>query len=331
MRVIAVVVAALGLALVGCSASNTSSSPPTPTPNTTIYYDYFASSLTPQVAVVSYPLTASSVPTLINGNGTNNLVESNSLLFDSSSRLWVFTQTAPANNFVQVFALPFSQTSAPLFTLTLSGTLNVIAAAFDVSGNLWVASENNTSVIEYSGPFTATATLVPNITITNGLNRPTAIAFDGAGDLFVTNFGSAGTSSVTRFNAPLTNGMSASAQLNGITEPAGIAFDKAGDLYVGSTGTVSAPGPIYRYNSGNEGNGAVPDITDSTGILNNSYASTLVFDSVGNLYDGDCGNPAKIYVFPTATSPFSATLAPSVVYGSADVTTANCVWGLAIR
>src|ERR1022692_3120995 len=146
MRVIAIVAVALSLSLVGCSASNTSSTPPTPTPNTTIYYDYFSSTLTPQVAVVSYPLTASSTPTLINGNGTNNLVEANSLLFDSS-------------------------------------------------GNLWVASENNQSVIEYNGPFTATATLVPNITLTSGLASPTAIAFDGSGDLFVTNFGSAGTSS----------------------------------------------------------------------------------------------------------------------------------------
>src|ERR1017187_787775 len=186
MRVIAIVAVALSLSLVGCSASNTSSTPPTPTPNTTIYYDYFSSTLTPQVAVVSYPLTASSTPTLINGNGTNNLVEANSLLFDASGRLWVFTQTAPPNNFVQVFALPFSQTSAPVFTLTLSGTVNVIAAAFDVSGNLWVASENNQSVIEYNGPFTATATLVPNITLTSGLASPSAIAFDGSGDLFVT-------------------------------------------------------------------------------------------------------------------------------------------------
>jgi sugar lactone lactonase YvrE len=313
----------------GCSSSSTPA-PPNPT-NSNLYYSYFTSS-NPMMAVATYPLTASSTPTQITNAGTT-ITEANTLLFDSSGRLWVFERPTPCclNNIVQVFALPFTQASTPLFTLTLSGTNNVIGAAFDASGNVWVASESNQSVIEYAGPFTTTATLSPGITVTNGLNHPTAVAFDGSGDLFVTNFLSAGANSVTRFNAPITNGMTASAQLNGITAPAGIVFDRSGNLYVGSSGGAATPGPIYRYNAGNQGNAATPDITNSTGILNNSYASTLVFDAAGNLYDGDCGSPAKIYVFPTSTTAFSSTLAPSLVFADTNLMAQNCVWGLAIR
>jgi sugar lactone lactonase YvrE len=321
---------AVSIAAAGCSSSSTPT-PPRPA-NTTIFYTYF-SDTNPAMATVAYPLTTSRVPTQINGNATNMLTIPNALLIDSSSRLWVFNRPNPCclTNVVQVFSLPFTQASAPLFTLTLSGTNNVIGATFDASGNLWVTSDDNTSVFEFLGPFTATTTLTPNITLTNALNEPTALAFDGAGDLFVTNFANGTVDSIARFNAPITTGMTASAQLNGVNNAAGIAFDRSGNLYVGSGGSVAAPGPIYRFNAGNQGNAAVPDITNSTGLLNDSYASTLLFDSAGNLYDADCGNPAKIYVFPTATTAFSSSLAPSVTFADTNITAQNCVWGIAIH
>src|SRR5215469_16387179 len=99
---------AISVVAAGCSSSSTPT-PPRPA-NTTIFYTYF-SSTNPEMATVAYPLTTSSVPTQINGNGTNMLTEPNALLIDSSSRLWVFNRPNPCclTNVVQVFSLPFTQ------------------------------------------------------------------------------------------------------------------------------------------------------------------------------------------------------------------------------
>jgi hypothetical protein len=324
-------VACVSLLAGGC---NSSSSPVPGFSNSIIYYTYFDSvTAGPQLAVAAYPLTNASVPLVLSGNGTNNLDHSNSVLIDASNRLWVMERpgTCCLNSRADVFAQPVTAASAPLFTITLNGEHNEIAATFDASGNLWAVAENANAVLEYAGPFTGNATLGPSKTITAGLSEPTGLAFDAAGDLFVTNFLTTGAGAVTRFNAPLTSGMGNSGLLNGPKGPAGIVFDHAGNLYVGGGASSLAPNPIVRYNAGNQGDGANPDIMDTTGILNDSYASTLVFDSAGNLYDADCGNPAKIYVFPTSVLPFSSTLAPSLVFSEPSIVSTNCVWGIAIR
>jgi hypothetical protein len=60
----------------------------------------------------------------------------------------------------------------------------------------------------------------------------------------------------------------------------------------------------------------------------------MQFDAAGNLYVTNCaGTPggAKLYVFPTSTQAFSATLAPSVSYTDANIQTQNCVSGVAFQ
>ena len=331
LPLLAAAICLFAMGFAACSSSTTAPTPPNLGAN--IYYTYFNNTPAPQLAIVAQPLNNASVSTLVNGTVGNGLYQAEAIAFDPSGRLWVANRIPPCctNMLMKVFSLPISPTSTPLFTITLTGTNNVIALTFDPSGNLWVQSENNTSVFEYAGPFSGNATVGPSLTLTNGLNSPTALAFDHSGNLYVTNFSSAGANSVAVFNAPITNGEAESIHLDGITAPAGIAFDAAGNLYVGSGGTVSAPGPIFRYNVGNLINAATPNITDSTGLLNDSYASQLAFDPAGNLYDADCGNPAKIYVFPTGSQTFSSTLAPSLTYAESNIVTSNCVWGIAIR
>ena len=302
-----------------------------------IYYTYLNTSVPgPQLAIVSYPLTTTSVPTTITGSATNMLGTSTGLLFDASGRLWVFNQAPPCciNNVIQVFSLPVTQTSSPVFTLTLNGvgmgTNFVGNGAFDSAGNLWAVS--GPLVYEYRGPFNSTATISPALTLgQGGFSLPLALAFDAKGDLFVTNLASTGTNSVSRYDAPITNGMTASAQFNGISSPGGLAFDTAGNLYVaGFVGPFPGPGAIFRYSNVNQANGATPDIVDPNSNSLFFTQATLAFDGVGNLYEASCSVNPTIFEFPTATTAFSSSLAPSVVF-SQSVTNIHCVWGLVIR
>src|SRR6202035_1675011 len=74
------------------------------------------------------------------------------------------------------------------------------ALAFDNSGNLWVADQNNNRVLEYKAPFSTheAATLVigqPSFTSSGtattspGFSGPTGLAFDWSHNLWVVDLG----------------------------------------------------------------------------------------------------------------------------------------------
>ena len=165
-------------------------------------------------------------PDLISGNPNQNLTAPTQstlsnpdwITFDFSGNLWI---PDVLNNRLLEFVPPF--TTGMMATLVLgqmdftqslanqgaagatAKTLNdALSAAFDISGNLWVADSANNRVLEYAPPFTTNmaATLVlgqadltsnlPN----QGLAAPTAktlsfpvqVAFDSSGNLIVTDF-----------------------------------------------------------------------------------------------------------------------------------------------
>ena len=95
-------------------------------------------------------------------------------------------------------SLVIGQTS--LTSESLSGGQNWLsgpnAAAFDSSGNLWVADSSNNRVLEFTPPFTdgedasvviGQSSFTANSGVTNSstLDHPTGLAFDHSGDLWV--------------------------------------------------------------------------------------------------------------------------------------------------
>jgi DNA-binding beta-propeller fold protein YncE len=73
----------------------------------------------------------------------------------------------------------------------------------------------------------------------SGLHEPEGLAFDGAGNLCVTNFGS---NTVERFSPSGADlGVFASAGLNG---PLALAFDGTGDLFV-----ANSDGTVHRFSA----------------------------------------------------------------------------------
>ncbi|OYW70799.1 MAG: hypothetical protein B7Z37_29600 [Verrucomicrobia bacterium 12-59-8] len=188
--------------------------------------------------------------------------------------------------------------TTPDFTFTgfSSGSL-----AFDSDGNLFVASNEGTTVGKFA-PGAAT----PSATLT-GLNEPNALAFDSAGNLFVANqpsalaFDSAGNLYVANFPADTVSkfapgATTPSVTLTGLNLPYRLAIDSSDNLYVANYGgtTVSKFAP-----------GATTPSATLTGLNESPHA--LAVDSSGNLFVATPNNNTVSKFAPGATTP-SATL-----------------------
>jgi len=317
--------------IAACSSSSTTPTPPKSA--SFVYYSTDNSTVGEAgIGVVAYPLTSTSTLALtVNLSASNGLTNPSALLVDGSGRLFVLNDTGPYT--IPVYALPLTASSMPLFTLTMpAATNNAFNMNFDSVGNLWVSSTNNNTVYEFTGPFTASATLVPAATIATGVcARPEGLGFDTSGNLYAACEGNSGANAVGVFlkGAGFTNATALDHVLDGPGAPEALNFS-AGNLYVGSN-LVSPNGGIAQYLSTNLAAAATPNVYNSTGMATGYFPEQFVFDSLGNLYDADCGSTAKLYVYPTGSSAFSATLAPSAVYTDTNIAASGCVGGVAIH
>lgn len=164
-----------------------------------------------------------------NGSGTTATTMSapwEGIAFDSQGNLFV---SDLGNSRVLEFKPPFSTGMAasvaigqPDLTsgtgaLTQSGLSDPYGIRFDSAGNLWVADDSNGRVLEFKPPFTTgmNASLVigePDFVTDNaaqtaaGLAAPSGLAFDSAGNLYVTDQSFHRT---TIYAPPFSNGMAA--------------------------------------------------------------------------------------------------------------------------
>jgi hypothetical protein len=293
-----------------------------------IYWDTFSGTPAPQIDEVNLPLTTGSTPTTVSYSAGNNLDFSNGMAFDSSGRLWVLSfPPGGGSETAEVFTPPVGASSTAALTFTLSGVGDVSTIVFDASGNLWGADFADSKVYEYTGPFTTSGTLTPALTLTSGIDAASGLAFDSAGNLYVSNNGSSGSNSIAVFTTPISN--SASYFLDGVSQPGGLIFDSSGNLYVFNA--VNSGASLDRFNSNDLSSGATPSISDPAGLSGIPYGAAFAFDSSGNLYMADCGNEPSVKEYQTVSSSFSATEAPSVVFTSSAITNAGCVWGIAVH
>jgi hypothetical protein len=296
-----------------------------------VYWTLFAGSADPQVQFAKVPLSKKSKATSIFYNNYNLLAYSSGMHVDKLRRLWIL-YFGPYNGnpgSAAVFKPPLTAKSSPLYRFVLEGTSDPDHLTFDASGNLWVNSHSNSSVIEYTGPFNQGGLLSPALTLTKGISNPSGIALDKSGNLYVSNDGSRGKNSIAIFRAPIANNQPK--YLQGASAPGGLIFDKHGNLYASdNTSTLNA---IVRYNSSDLKPGSKPSIVDKTGLPKQSYEADFALSAKGDLYLANCGNAgsAGVDVYPTSTKPFTSKLAPSVIYGNSYVSGVGCAWGIAIR
>jgi hypothetical protein len=139
---------------------------------------------------------------------------------------------------------------------------------------LFVGDYSTDSILEYSGGTEST--------FATGLNYPTGLAFDSAGDLFESDqFSgniyewSAGGNTMTTF-------------ASGLDQPAFLAFNQAGDLFVNVNGGAEELNPL----------GTV--INTISGL---STSSGMAFDSAGNLYIANLNGSGAGQGFITRITP----------------------------
>jgi hypothetical protein len=199
---------------------------------------------------------------------------------------------------------------------TYDGVKTPGGAAQDTAGNLYVSDFQNNDVIEFQAGQTR---IVQNFA--QGMSQPSALTFDGAGNLYVANDGPAsnGGNSVTVYNP---SGQLIRTITNGVEHPTQLAFDSQQNLYVSNLG-----GPVTIYaNGGTTLSGSISQITGSTAIMLDSsddvYVANCNFRCPhGLVYEfGPQGKPLIRKISSGIRNPYDMALDP---YGDLFVANAN--------
>ncbi len=279
-------------------------------------------------------------PSLYTGSSNQQLVlnlkdlsNPYSATFDSSGNLWVADF---GNNRVLEFKPPFSTNEVASVVLgqpnmfgstcttTPTGLCSPSGLAFDLSGNLWVADETNSRVVEYLSSNLITGDGAANVlgqpdmfsngcaTTPTGLCYPTALTFDPSGNLWISDTGNqrvleylssnliTGDGAADVLGEPDLVSRTCTTTPTGLCGPYGLAFDPTGNLWISDFGNSR----VLEYLSSNliTGDGAAnvlgqPDFTSSSPNQDGApspttlyYPAGLAFDPSGNLWISDAGN-----------------------------------------
>lgn len=185
-------------------------------------------------------------------------------VFDSAGNLWVSDNDNGGQGAVDMFAASLLTTSAAVtptasFTSTsFSGPLGIV---FDSAGNLWIANNGGTSIVEFDSASlpaagTVGTSLIPNVMLStnqSSIEGPWALIFDSTGNLWSSNantpftlveFAStdltaSGSPPATTTISPTTVGKKKS-PIPTLNSPNGIAFDTTGSLGVANSVVITS-------------------------------------------------------------------------------------------
>jgi hypothetical protein len=224
--------------------------------------------------------------------------------FDLNGNMWVLDPSGNVNgaatpamlefSAAQLAALGTNSAPAPVATITSANLTSPRGAVIDSSGNAWVTDHNSNTVLVFGQSQlgqTGDHFFGPVLIITSGdFKGPSGIAFNGAGDLWVSNNG----------NVPASGGA---------TGPAGTTV----------VGVSAAHVPAVPANSR-----AMPDIPADVTLSDDGTSSiqapwALAFDSLGNLWSSNA-NSSTVVEFAKASVAASGAPAPSVILSSTSVT-----------
>ena len=161
----------------------------------------------------------------------------------------------------------FNGKMAPVINAS-STQLQVTVPSLCGTGNIKVSANGNTA----SGPIFNYDTTYQLTTFATGLKNPQYLIIDGAGDLYVTNFGDGTISKISSTGV-------VSTFTSGLNGPTGIAIDVNSNIYVATNNNMNVSSILKITPSG-----AVDSFANITG-----YIYGLTIDNSGNLYAANAG------------------------------------------
>ncbi|HLM70597.1 MAG TPA: hypothetical protein VK423_04375, partial [Thermoplasmata archaeon] len=231
--------------------------------------------------------------------------------------------------------------SGNLGNTTATGLTNPAACAVDSHGDVWVADDSNSRVLEYVPPFgdgmaanlvigQSGFTSLTAATTATGLTGPTGVAFDTAGNLWVTD---AGNNRVLEYQPPFTTGMAASiviGQSTFVTKTVGVSAENlsfpfgvtegGGVLWVDDYNNLRILGFSAPFTMG-EGASYVLGQTSfvgsgATGLGSFVSTGSVAVDAHGDLWVSDF-NGNRVYEF---LPPFTNFESPTIAIGQTTLT-----------
>ena len=172
------------------------------------------------------------------------------------------------------------------FTRGMNGPVTL---ALDPTGDLWVANDDNRTLVEYSKSALLKADNPAPAVVISAASRgelinPYGMAFDRSGNLWVANSGIGTVTEFTkaqlaRSGAPQPHTTIAASNFR---NPCGMAFDAAGDLWIANNGT----GKVEEFTRQelSETDPAPSVIISPDGSEQTGGAINLAFDSSGNMW-----------------------------------------------
>lgn len=205
------------------------------------------------------------------------------IALDSKGNLYVANYSG---NEVLVYNPSYKQTKS--ITTSINGPTGV---SFDPAGNMWVSNINSSAVNEYS----ATGTLLEQLTSENGIDFPTGVSADGIGNIWVTN----NNDSLELFAPGLGNQMIANATSSQLQVGYFLGIATHGSEWVLGTDQGFELAPIDLFIIIDQG-----EYNPVAGLVGNS----LAFDAAGNIYSGNLDGTVDYYNTTTKSSTLFTTV-----------------------
>src|SRR5579862_5274331 len=228
-----------------------------------------------------------SFPTTVGNN-----IDATADAVDASGNLWIANDNSNTVVGLTPAQLGVNGSPTPAGTLTGPAINTPYALAFDSHGNLWVGNNVPGTIVEFTpaqliagGTPTPIATLTD--TVQGGSAEPGGLAFDSAGNLWVTNNP---VSMIVKYPVgQLHTGGVATVTISGsgLDWPEEIAFDSHGNLWVANTAVDNGNGSIVEFPASALGasGSPTPAVTlRPPGAQFGPIVTGVAFDATGDLW-----------------------------------------------